>query len=573
MPKETIRNLAVDVERVLVAGAHLAGGDAGLLRDKAALDKLITQLGAKAPPVLSRLSEQADKALTAGPKDQADALVSFAMSLAQVRAAQASLATVGEDAPLAAVPAVSTPCNAKDLYALHDALVHTQPGRMAVINDALERDDVADLRLVHAAIQAMGDAYGELAETVSSKVVPRFGRAIVEPVRSRLRFPGKAIDGRRLKALVAVEKEAARPLIEQALKEGSAEMREAALEAMADSLPGVPDLEPLVLGLIEKERAGDVRRAAIRALKGYASDASLETLIAATFEPRTLREASWALSVSRHPKVIARLLERLATAATAAKAKPKKDAKDERNLHRDVANWMLRALSHYADPRVVEVARELADDYSAESARAVLNGGSPDDLRWLADQLAGTNTDLFQPAVEAAIKLEDETFDRLIVPIRAVKEHETKAGRARLDAVVDSNLVPKGDRWVTALLDALTGKPRVFSVVKLLARTKDRRATRPLVDLIETMKRDSNATHTLFYALGTLGDPSALEPLLAAYASKQGQGSWWSLAHSIVELADVSAVDKVRTILAAEKTESYQTRHLLRRLEQKFPGA
>ena len=36
MPRETIRNLSLDVERLLVAGAHLAEGDAGLERDQAA---------------------------------------------------------------------------------------------------------------------------------------------------------------------------------------------------------------------------------------------------------------------------------------------------------------------------------------------------------------------------------------------------------------------------------------------------------------------------------------------------------------------------------------------------------
>jgi hypothetical protein len=572
MPKETIRNLALDVERVLVAGAHLAGGDTGLARDKGALDKLILQLGAKAPPVLARLSEQADRTMKATPKEQAEALVSFAVTLAQVRAAQASLATVDDDEPLTAGPSVGTPCNAKDLYALHDALVHTHAGRLEVVTAALERDDVADLRLVHAAVQAMGDSYGYLADTVSTKVVPRFGRAIVGPVRSRLKFPGRAIDGRRLKALVAVEKEAAKPLIEQALREGSAEMREAALDAVASDLPGVPELEPIVHALIQKERAGGVRRAAIRALRGYASDASLETLLEATLDPRTLREAAWALAVSKHPNVIPRLLERLAEAVKAARTKPKKTEKDERAQHTAVVNVILGALAEYADPRVVSVGRELADDFGASAAQAVLKGGRTEDLRWLADQLNGTSTELFGPAVQAAIKLEGETFERLIAPFRA-KDRDTKVGKERIDAVVESRFIPSGDAWVNALLEALAQKPRVFGAVALLGRTKDRRATKPIVDLIDAMNRDAQALYAIFSALGELGDPSALDALLEVYTSKRGTVSWWHLSHSIEQLADVRAVDKVRTILASEKTESYQMRHLLRRLEQKFPGA
>ena len=581
MPKETIKALGHDVERVLVAGAHLAGADSGLARDKAKLDALVTQLGAKAPPVLGRLSEQTAKAMTAKPKKQAEALVSLAMNIAQVRAAQTQLAPAGETEPLADAAAVETPCNAKDLYALHDALVHSGSGRMEKIRESLERGDIADLRLVHAAIQAMGDSYGELADTVSTKVVPRFGRAIVEPVRSKLKFPGRAIDGRRLRALVAVEKTTSKPLLEQALREGSADMRESALDAMASDLPGVPELEPIVLDLIAKEKAAGVRRAAIRALKGYSSDASLEALLVATTDGRTLRAATEALGGSKHPEVVTRLLARLAEAVQGAtsktKAKPKdakaaEAAKEALRFQRSVAESMLGALADLKDPRIVPVARELVEEFGDDAAMAVLNSGGPADLRWLADHLNGKDEGLFEVAVKAAIKLENETFDRLMVPLRA-KDRDTKIGKERVDAVVESGLVPSGDRWVKALLEILDSKPRPLWAATLLGKTKDKRATKPLLDLIAATNKDSRALNTIVDALGELGDPSAFDPLLEVFASKRGQMTWYSIYYSMVALADQSAVDKVRTIAASEKTESYQVRHLLRRLEQKFPGA
>lgn len=575
MPKETVRNLALDVERVLVAGAHLAAGDAGLARDKERVDKLVEQLGAKAPPVLRRLSEQTQAAMTASPKLQAEALVTLATTVAQVRAAQLSLAPAEDAGPLAAQPPIATPCNAKELYALHDALVHSGPGRMEKIKDALERDDVADLRLVHAAIQAMGDAYGEVAEAVSTKVVPRFGRAIVEPVRSRLRWPGKAVDGRRLRALVAVEKLAAVPLIEKALAEGSAEMRAAALEAVAESLPGVPELEPLVLAQLQKERAGDVRAAAIGALRGYGSDASLEALLDALGNARTRYRATSALVGSKHPNVVSRLLERLSEAVTAWKAKPKKGEKAdkaagvERQQH---VEGLLSALSTFSDPRVTTVGRELGEDFPIEGARAVLAGGGEDDLRWLADQLSGKVAPLFGPAARAAARLPD-AFERLVAPLRA-KDRDSKLGELRVEAVADSGIVPSGEAWMKVLLEAIASRPCPTPVATLLGRTKDPRTTKALLDAIPATMKDDDGLSRVISALAERGDPAAVDALLDTFAALKSSRPKWRLSICIEQLANQGTVDRVRTMVASEKTGSYSyATYLLRKLEQKFPGA
>jgi len=181
MPRETIRKLSSNVERLLVAGAHLAQGDSGLERDQAALEKLVAQLGAKAPPVLGKLAEGANKARTAKPKEQPAEVLSLATMTAQVRAAQTQLATAEGDAALVPVAEVGTPCNAKDLYALHDALIHTGPGRMEKIGEALERGDVGDLRLVHAVVQALGDPYASLPSVCRTRSCPRSGARSSSP--------------------------------------------------------------------------------------------------------------------------------------------------------------------------------------------------------------------------------------------------------------------------------------------------------------------------------------------------------------------------------------------------------
>jgi HEAT repeat protein len=583
MANETITKLGVDVERVLVAGAHLAAGDTGLARDKEAIEKMVAQLGAKAPPVLSRLAEQVGKATTAPPKEQPAELLNLAVTIAQVRAAQAQPAAAQGEAELAAAPEVVTPCNAKDLYALHDALVTKGSGRMEVIRAAIERDDTADLRLVHAAVQAMGDTYGELADAVATEIVPKFGAAIVEPVLSKLRFPGRTIDARRMKALIAVEKEQAKPLIERALQEGSPDMRQAALDGMATWLPGVPEYEPIVLAVLEKERAGDVRRAAVRALKGYSSDASLQALLDALDNAVTLWAAGEALGGSKNPHAVDRMLERLAKAIAGMKSKGKEKGDSEKEAK--IASTLLEALGEFKDDRIVGASKELIGRpkmaaLGAAAAQAMLKSANESDLQFVADLLKGDDEEYFAPAVKAARLLApNETFERLITPFQA-HDRNTKAGQARMSAIVKSEFVPSGDAWAKALLAVLKDVAKegqkakspgetLAHVIWMLGRTKDPRATQPLIDMLETHKDSERVVGALAHAFEELGDVRAVPALLERLRHRKAAA--WRIYRSIERLADESTVDKVREIAA--ETNDYTAKYLLRRLEEKFPGA
>lgn len=574
MPRETIRKLSESTERLLVAGAHLAQGSPELGRDKAALEAVIAKLGAKSPPVFAKLVEQIDRTTSAKPKEQASELLSLATSIAQVRAGLAQLAPVKGDAPVPRSSEVQTPCNAKDLYALHDAMVTTGQGRMEKIDEAIERGDVADLRLVHAAIQAMGDAY--LGTKIADAVVPRFGRAIVEPIRAKLRFPGNKVDARRLRALVAVEKLGALPLVEQALREGSSELRAGALDAIGDHLTGVPGLEPLALAILEKERSGEVRRAAVRALAGYGSSTSLERLLEALDDERTVREAAEALGASKHPEVVDRLLARLEVAVAASSAKVKrgdKDAEAARLRANALARSVLSALARHDDPRVPRAARALVADFGASAASAVIAHGSVDDVRAIADLLTGDEPELFPVAVAAIRKLpEAEQLDRL-VPLLVVKPRDTR-GLERLEAMRRTQLTLSDERWVSALVEAVRRGPRLEVIVALIGLTRSPRAVDPLLELLAAEKKDGGAVDVL-QALSMIGDRRAL-PAVLARLGRRGSRIDWYLTHVVQVLADESTVDAVRTLYAAlespDASGNWQLRYLLRNLERRFPG-
>jgi HEAT repeat protein len=575
MPRETIRKLAEDTERLLVAGAHLATGDAELTNDKIMLDALIARLGTKAPPVLSRLASQVEKAASAKADAQAEELLTLAASVAQVRAAQAQPAAATTDTtPLMAVPEVATPCNARDLYALHDALVQSGKGRLERINEAVARGDAGDLRLVHAVIQAMGDPY--VGDRVANEVVPQFGRAVVEPILAKLRFPGKAVDGRRLRALVAVQREEALGVVERALSEGSLDVREAALDAVADHLPGVPRFEQVALEVLAKERAAGVRRAAVRALKRYGSDASLAALLEALDDPRTQQVAGEALAASTHPNVVDELLARL-DAATRAKKSKEPDAEQQKRAA--AARTILAALAGHHDPRIPKVARPLIDAHGPAAARALLKSGSREDVGAVADLLKGKDTELYAVARDAACLLEpEETAERLLAPFSA-KDRESKHGLARCEAIAKQaplEFKPTGERWVRALAKLTREAPKDVAshAATLLGKARHPDALEPLCAFLSSAK-GAEQVRAAVWALAILRDPRAIDALIP-YLQGHDWNVSWPVRSAILDMADPGTVGKVRAAVAALKDPDdhrcWAMHDTLRQLERKFPG-
>lgn len=576
MPRETIRRLSADVERVLVAGAHLAAADPALARDKTALDSLAAQLGAKAP-VLGQLAAAAGKAIGANGADAARELVSLATMAAQVRAAQAQPAPVAETRPLVPRPEIGTPCNAKELGELYAALVESGKGRMERVQQSIERGDIADLRLVDALIHAMGDGY--IGDLVADKAVPRLGAAIVAPIRNLINFEkGRVIDGRRLRAVAAADPAGARDLLERALAEGNTELRESACDAIADHLRGDPRFEAAVLGLVAKERSGGVFRAALRALGGYASDAALAPLASALDDSRTVHAAAEALGHSRHAQALPLLLQRLEQAVQAAARKPKKQdpaAKPPANSVEpaDMVQILLSALARQRDARIAAAALPLVGEYGAVAAQAALPSADQAQLAVLADLLAGDEAELFEVAAEAATRLGGEPAFKRLSAAFAAKDREKKAGLARLEAVVDRvrSAGSPDPRWAALALKQLDAPKEVaLHAIPLLGLLKERKAVKPLLKLLDA--KNGKLTAAAVAALGEIGGDGLLDALLAHLAHRDWSVRW-AVHHAIVALDDPASVDQVRTILVkADGKEDWSLRHLLRTLERAHPG-
>lgn len=634
MPRETIRRLEESAARLLVAGAHLAGSDEGFARDADALDKLAKQLGDRAP-VLGQLGQAAQRVRSAKGNAVTAELVGLATQVGQVRAAQVALAPApGPDARFEARPAPDTPLQARDLYELREALVTPGPGRLPKLEGALERGDVADLRILDALVFALGDGY--LGQKVADEALPAVGAAAVPSLRRRFDPKGGVHDARRLRALVAIEKAGAKDLVIQALREGKPALREVAYDAVADHCPALPELEQELIAAATKEGAADVQRAAVRALAGYGAAAALEALLPLLDDerPEVAAAAAEALGRSTHPQVVDRLLARLEAllappppeekkkatkkkaAKKAPKGKPAKPPKDEKALAKLRIEWTLRALAPHRDPRIAARALELLDDHPAAAAEAVLKSGDAKGRARVADLLASDDKAVLEDArpyrrhrsyyydygqdddeddergrgalavaVRAALSLGgDEAWKRLSAVFKA-KDRTKGAGALRVAAVVEA-LRPGADpRWVDLLTKELKeGGDHGAQVAEALGRIGGDAAKAALLKALQAeAKKDKVAASQagflrgLAQGLKRLGAKEALDPLLAV-AMRGDWSLWWTVREAVVELAEPKTCDLVRDLLAKAEADKRQThrqywlRHLLSALIDRFPG-
>jgi hypothetical protein len=579
MPRETIRRLSTDVERLLVAGAHLGSVDEGLAKSKTALDGLAAQLGAKGK-VIAQLAEAAGKALTSSGDQAAREVLSLATMTAQVRAAQAQVAKAPEHASLPVRPAIASPCNAKELGDIAAALLDRGKGRMEIIRQAIDSGDIVDLRLVDAIVYAMGDGY--IGELLATEAVPKLGPAIVAPIRATLDISkGRTVDGRRLRALVAADPAGSRELLLRALAEGSPDLRQAALASIANHLRGAPEFEQPVLTLLSKERAGDVAREGLRALAGYASEEALQALHKGLGDVRTLAAAAEALGHSPHLQALPILLEQLDQAVKEALAGgdlKRNKASENPAVPAVKARELLRALAHQRDPRVATATLPLIEHLGAEAAAAALGSASPEQLRQLADYLTDDDDDLYAVAVQAAAQLDaDEAFQRMSAAF-AAKDRTKKQGLRRIQAVAHHLCASQSldIRWFQVALDSLSAAaPIAAEAARILGQARNRDARDALLDVLDRGK-DATLLQTAIHALAQVGDAGCVPAILRHHQDKEWSVRW-AVQQAVESLAEPSTVASIRSLWvelnAVTGNEHWMIRNLLRSLERRFPGA
>ena len=131
----------------------------------------------------------------------------------------------------------------------------------------------------------------------------------------------------------------------------------------------------------------------------------------------------------------------------------------------------------------------------------------------------------------------------------------------------------------TKLRSLLGGaKPKPGRATALVIATIGRRGNRAHVKLLlKALASDSPplVQASIVEALNELGDPSAIDPLLAVGLEAKDHRLGWPVNQAVLALAEPATVGKVRKIVASMK-EGAPARgyyeNLLQMLERKFPG-
>ncbi len=259
-----------EVRRLAIAGSGLAAGDFRL-------KKLVEQLekSAEKAPVFGKVAQAVRKVVECSDQDSAGALLELSTLTTAILYTQGETGRAGELRPVPTadlgLPASNT--SARVLKPLLEALTTTGGGRLELIRDAHERGAFKDLRLVRPAVAALDDSYGEIGDFVANQVLPLYGKAVYSLVREGYDAKGKGDDARRLRVMHRLDPQTTHELVEQALEDGSKEVKLQAIECLAGDRNAIPYL-------LEQTRAKakDVRAVALRGLASFPDEEVVDTL-------------------------------------------------------------------------------------------------------------------------------------------------------------------------------------------------------------------------------------------------------------------------------------------------------
>ena len=308
-----------EVRRLAIAGSVVASGDFRLKKFVVPLE----QAGQKAP-VFAKVAQAVTKLIDSTEKTSAEALLELSTLVNAILYTQGETCVEGKIEPVDSIDMGRrvTQTSALVLKPLLEALTNTGSGRLEIIKDAHERGSFGDLRLIKAALSALDDSYSEIADFVSDKILPLYGKAILPELRARFDHKGRAGHVRRLALMHQLDPAGTREIVKQALDEGSKEIRVVAIECLGES----PEDLAFLLDQA-KSKAKDVREAALKGLaRSDSGDAVAALQLAVASGDIELAVA--AIRSSRNPKVLNFVLDeatKLRAALLAGKEKDKNE--------------------------------------------------------------------------------------------------------------------------------------------------------------------------------------------------------------------------------------------------------
>ena len=422
-----------EMRRLAIAGSVVAPGDFRLKKHLAPLE----QAGAKAP-VFAKVAEAVKNVVESNEKTSADAVLELTTLVNAILYTQGETGLAGDLRSIETTDlgAPSTQASARMLKPLLEALSTTGSGRMEQIREAYDRGMFRDFRLVKPALGAIDDVYGEIADFVSAKILPQYGKAILPELRTKLDLKGRAGHPRRLKLMHALDPDGTRPLVKEALDGGSKEVKVVAIECLG-SHP--EDLNFLLEQAAAK--AQEVRQAAYWALATIGDEAAIAALQKAAtgkdlnarvdFAPQAAKPSSFSTSSPRWTRGVAGL----------AKIKDKKDVSTQvgrlltltrclfRHKDPDTEDCLLRLFGQRDEIAKIKGATTSGNDLNGQIVM-MLASGSPKMQKTLIDSHEQLSPDGLSECVRAARRgLSAEQVYSIFSPYLTAKVDEKKKQR------------------------------------------------------------------------------------------------------------------------------------------------
>lgn len=307
-----------EMRRLAIAGSAVAPGDFRLKKLIAPLE----QIGVKAP-VFAKVAEGVKAVIDATDKTSAQALLDLTTLVNAILYTQGETGVVGALQPIETTDLglVATQTSARVLKPLLEALSTKGSGRLEIIRDAFERGAFRDLRLIQPAVAAIDDVFVEVADLISEKILPLYGKAILPALRTTFDIKGRAGHPRRLRLMHTLDPDGSRELIKQALEAGSKEVKVAAIECLGEDRDDISFLLEQAAA-----KAQEVRQAAYGALARFEDD-SVITVLQQAFAGKDLALAAPSLQKSRSKKLLRFVLGEIEGALNdLQRVKDKKDA-------------------------------------------------------------------------------------------------------------------------------------------------------------------------------------------------------------------------------------------------------
>jgi hypothetical protein len=224
-----------ELRRLSIAGVRFSKGDFRLQ----SLAGKLKEVGQKAP-VFAKLAELTDELTRV---EEQDAPEKFLALTTLVTAILYTQGKVGAEGKMDVVHSdgfpVNTVVSGRILKQVTEALQGSMPGRMQILNDAIERDVFKDSRLFLPSLKALSESYWEVADLIGEKVLPSYTPYSLPYLIKEYNVKGKRPDAWRLKLMAECEPEKILSLCQTAFDDGSKEVKLAALEVLSKNRVGL----------------------------------------------------------------------------------------------------------------------------------------------------------------------------------------------------------------------------------------------------------------------------------------------------------------------------------------------